>query len=266
MNIKELSNLNLSDLEIIADGKSKTIYKVDDETGIMLFKPHLRSVTSKREEMIPGTDLYRLYATTIILNMLESHNIPTHLKYNNILHFSGKYGLLVKLTKAIPIEWICRYYAAGSIVRLFPGFVEEGQKFEKPLHKYDIKIDVSKTGGVDDPTMNESYITGLGLLSKSEFEVADNLLRNIGNLINDYFRKADIKLIDMKMEFGKLDGNIILIDEISQDCIRANDVKTDKTLTKDAFRQMKSDTEILKIYEEFLNRIYPNYQTLIEEI
>lgn len=266
MNIKKLANLDLEKCEIVANGKSKTIYKIDDETGIMVYKPHLRSVTSKREEMIPGTDLYRLYATAIILNMLEVNNIPTHLKYHKIVHFNGVYGLLVNLTKAIPIEWICRYYAAGSIVRLFPGYVVEGQKFEKALHKYDIKIDVSKTGGVDDPTMNESYITGLGLLSKKEFEIADNLLEDIGNIINEFFKTKDIKLIDMKMEFGKIGDKIVLIDEISQDCIRANDVATDKTLTKDAFRQMKSDTEILKIYEEFLNRIYPDYMSFVEEI
>lgn len=262
--LKELPNIDLSKCEIIANGKSKTIYKLDDETGIMIYKPHLRSVTFKREEMIPGTDLYRLYATIAILNSLEGMGIHTHLKYNKIVKFNGNYGILVKITSPIPIEWICRYYAAGSIVRLFPGYVVEGQKFEKPLHKYDIKIDVSKTGGVDDPTMNESYIIGLGLLNKAEFDEADALLSDVGRIINFTFKKAGIKLIDMKMEFGRCNGKIVLIDEISQDCIRANDIETDRTLTKDAFRQMKSDSEILAIYKEFLDRLYPGYESFVE--
>ncbi|MDO4282531.1 MAG: phosphoribosylaminoimidazolesuccinocarboxamide synthase [Clostridia bacterium] len=263
MALDTLKTLDLTKCEVIADGKSKTIYKIDEETGFMVYKPHLRSVTYNREEMIPGTDLYRMYATIGILNTLEDSNIPTHLKYSKIIKVNGIYGILVKLTKPVPIEWICRYYAAGSIVRLFPGYVVEGQKFKRPLHKYDIKIDVSKTGGVDDPTMNESYIIGLDLLSKEEFDEADLLLSSIGSRINFLFQKADIRLIDMKMEFGKCDGKMILIDEISQDCIRANDVKTGRTLTKDAFRQMKSDEEILKVYKEFLDRLYPNYESFV---
>ena len=59
----------------------------------------------------------------------------------------------------------------------------------------------------------------------------------------------------MKMEMGfDENGKIIVIDEISQDCIRANDIKTGKSLTKDSFRQLKSD-EVLNAYKEFNRRL-----------
>lgn len=263
--LENLRGMDLTKCEVVADGKSKTIYKLDETTGFMVFKPHLRSVTYSRIGMIPGTDMYRLYATMAILKTLEENYIPTHLAYDKIVNIDGKWGILVKLTKAIPIEWISRYYAAGSIVRLFPGYVVEGQKFKTPLHKYDIKIDVSKTGGVDDPTMNESYIIGLGLLNKNEFDEADDLLVWVSKCVNNLFKEAGIKLIDMKVEFGFYGKDIIVIDEISQDCVRANDMNTEKTLTKDAFRQMKSDEEVLATYKKFLEMIYPNYESLLEK-
>ena len=38
------------------EGKSKKIFRLDDNTYFMVFKPHLRSITSKREENIQGTE------------------------------------------------------------------------------------------------------------------------------------------------------------------------------------------------------------------
>ena len=65
-----------------------------------------------------------------------------------------------------------------------------------------------------------------------------------------------MQLIDMKMELGfDENGKIIVIDEISQDCIRANDILTKRSLTKDSFRQMKSDKEVLEAYKEFNKRL-----------
>ena len=104
--------------------------------------------------------------------------------------------------------------------------------------------------------MNESYIVGLEILSKDDFEEAKQILAKVGEIIRKTLEKCDIKLIDMKMELGfDKDRNIVVIDEISQDCIRANDIKTEKSLTKDSFRQMKTDEEVLNTYKEFNRRL-----------
>lgn len=258
-----LKEVDFSSLEIIANGKSKTIYALNEELAIMFYKPHLRSVTNKREGIIEGTDIYRMYATMFFLNLMEENHIPTERVEDKILNINGKFGILIKRCKPIPLEWIRRYYAAGSIVKLFPIFVKEGQKFNPPLNKYDAKIDVSLTGGIDDPTMNESYITGLHILSKKHFDEADAMLSKIGDILNEVYTRAGIKLVDVKMEFGILEDKIILIDELSQDCMRANDMVTGETLTKDAYRQWKTPEEVLATYEMFLNRMCPDYQNLV---
>ncbi len=262
-NYEYLKKIDFSTLDIIADGKSKTIYALDKKTAIMFYKPHLRSVTYNREGIIEGTDIYRMYATMFFLNLLEGKGIPTQRVNDKILDINGKFAILVKRCTPIPIEWIRRYYAAGSIVRLFPIFVKDGQKFDPPLNKYDAKIDVSLTGGTDDPTMNESYITGLHILTKDQFTEADRMLTKIGDILNEVYKNAGIKLVDLKMEFGLLNGKVVLIDELSQDCMRANDIATGETLTKDAYRQWKSPEKVLETYKLFLQRMCPDYKKLV---
>lgn len=238
----------------IVEGKSKKFYDVGD-IYFMVFKPHLRSITSKREENIEGTDIERLKTAQKFFKLCKENNIPTQVVYDEIVEIDGMKGLLVEKTKTIPLEFIVRYYAAGSIVRLFPSIVKEGQKFKTPLLKYDLKQDIS-VAGVDDPTMNESYIIGLELLTETQLKEVKTYTLNVAEILRKHLENNGMKLIDLKMEFGFTeDSKIVLIDEVSQDCIRANDIKTNESMTKDAFRNMKTDEEVLQIYKNFTKKI-----------
>lgn len=239
----------------VVEGKSKKIFKLDDDTYFMCFKPHLRSITYKREDNIKGTEYQRLLANIYFMNLLEKNGIKTQLKNDKIQEIDGEKGIIVKKIKTIPIEFICRYYAAGSIVRLYPSLVKEGQKLKTPLYKFDFKQDI-KVSGVDDPTLNENYIIGLEILTEEQLLEAKGILAKVGEIVRGELEKANMKLIDMKMELGfDENGEIVVIDEISQDCIRANDITTEESLTKDTFRQLKSDKEVLNAYIEFNKRL-----------
>ena len=96
------------------EGKSKKIYKLDENNYFMCFKPHLRSITSKREKNIEGTEHERLLANMYFMNLLESKGIKTQIKNKNIQNIDGQEGIMVKKIKTIPLEFICRYYAAGT--------------------------------------------------------------------------------------------------------------------------------------------------------
>lgn len=246
-----MKEINIDFSNPIVEGKSKKIYKIDDNTGFMVFKPHLRSITYNREGNISGTEEERLKAAEFIFKILSDNGIKTQLFNDKIVKINGINGLLVKKIKTIPIEFICRFYAYGSIVRLYPSLVKEGQKLNKMLMKFDLKQDVS-IAGVDDPTLNESYIIGLGLLNEEQLRKSKEMLEKIGNILYNHFLERGVKFIDVKMEFGfDNNGEIVLIDEISQDCMRANLISTDETITKDAYRQAKSDKEVLDIYKRF---------------
>ena len=79
--------------------------------------------------------------------------------------------------------------------------------------------------------------------------------------INDFmigmFRGIGIKLIDFKLEFGRIKINgkneIILADEISPDTCRLWDSITDKKLDKDRFRKDLGD--LIPAYTEVAKRL-----------
>ena len=71
------------------------------------------------------------------------------------------------------------------------------------------------------------------------------------------FKSVGIKLVDFKLEFGRLnqDGkkNIILADEISPDTCRLWDVTSEEKLDKDRFR--KNLGNLFEAYQEVAKRL-----------
>jgi phosphoribosylaminoimidazole-succinocarboxamide synthase len=256
---------SLPDEPPLADGKSKTIRRTAwPGVAVMSFKPHARSITSRREEDVPGSDYWRMLATLELFLMLDRAGVNTHLRCSRAVRYQGRLYLVVLQMQPVPIEWIVRYEAAGSIVRLFPTLVREGQCFQVPLFKYDYKQDVA-VAGVDDPTLNESYIVGLGLLDRRQLDQAKTLLGRVGELVRSRLATAGMRLVDMKIEFGLgRSGTVwVVIDEISQDCIRAVDAVTGRSLSKDLFRQLKSPEEVTAAYAEFARRLDPDIERLV---
>ncbi len=248
----------------VAEGKSKILHATAvPGVCLMELKPHARSVTARREEDMPGSDTWRLLATLDALLRLEGEGVPTHLRFPKAVAVGKRLFLVVARARPIPIEWIVRYEAAGSIVRLFPSLVRPGERFDRPLFKYDYKQDVA-VAGVDDPMLNESYIVGLGLLDEAQLRRAQALLAAVGEHVRRRLAAAGIRLIDMKVEFGfDAEGRMVLIDEVSQDCVRAVDDATGRPLTKDLFRQLKSPAEVVAAYEAYARALNPTIEDLV---
>ena len=60
----------------------------------------------------------------------------------------------------------------------------------------------------------------------------------MNRVLKEYFLSLGVKLVDFKLEFGRLaDGTIVLADEISPDTCRFWDANTNEKLDKDRFRR-----------------------------
>ena len=80
------------------------------------------------------------------------------------------------------------------------------------------------------------------------------LARKINDILKPFFADRGLNLIDFKLEFGKtVDGEILLVDEISPDSCRFWDMDTNEKLDKDVFRQDLGSVKVA--YEEVLRRI-----------
>ncbi len=157
---------------------------------------------------------------------------------------------LIKFVEIIPIEFVIRNVATGSLTKRLG--IEDGTVLKEPLIEYCLKDD--KLG---DPLISEDHIYAFDWANKKEIEKIKKNIFRINDFMIGMFRGVGIKLIDFKLEFGrtKIDGRkeIILADEISPDTCRLWDSATDKKLDKDRFRKDLGD--LLPAYTEVAKRL-----------
>ena len=142
---------------------------------------------------------------------------------------------LVRLVEIIPVEFIVRNIATGSLTKRLG--IPDGTILSNPLIEYSYKND-----DLGDPLVAREHILEFKWIkhpSVLEF-INDSCLR-VNDFMLGMFRGIGIKLVDFKLEFGiaTIDGkdDIILADEISPDTCRLWDVISEKKLDKDRFRK-----------------------------
>ncbi len=157
---------------------------------------------------------------------------------------------IIKLVEIIPIEFIIRNIATGSITKRLG--IEDGTVLEQPLLEYCLKND--KLG---DPLIAEEHILAFDWATKKEIEKVKKMILRINDFMIGMFRGVGIKLVDFKVEFGRIKINgkneIILADEISPATCRLWDSLTDKKLDKDRFRKDLGD--LIPAYTEVAKRL-----------
>jgi len=141
---------------------------------------------------------------------------------------------LIKKVEIVPLEVICRNVAAGSMSKRLG--IEEGEKLSRPVVEFCLKRD-----DLGDPLVSEEHVTAFGWASPAEMDEMIQMTLRINDYLCGLFAAIGIKLIDFKIEFGRLpvdDGHqIILADEISPDSCRLWDRDTNEKMDKDRFRR-----------------------------
>ena len=157
---------------------------------------------------------------------------------------------LIKHVEIIPIEFIVRNIATGSLTKRLG--IEDGTVLEDPLIEYCLKNDE-----LGDPLISKEHIYTFKWATKKEIEQIDKQLLRINDFMVGMFRGVGIKLVDFKVEFGRIKNNgktdILLADEISPDTCRLWDNKTDKKLDKDRFRNNLGN--LIDAYQEVAKRL-----------
>ena len=159
---------------------------------------------------------------------------------------------LIRRAEIIPIEFIVRNIASGSLTKRLG--IPEGTSLEKPLLEYCLKNDE-----LQDPVVSKEYIFNFEWATKEEIKQIDKMTLRINDILIGLFRGVGIKLIDFKIEYGKIwnketeEKEIVLADEISPDTCRLWDSRTEKKLDKDRFR--KDLGNIIQGYQEVARRL-----------
>ena len=238
-------SLKMSLRKVLYEGKAKQILKGPDKDSlIQVFKDDATAYNKKKHEIFKSKGVLNNKISEHIMLFLKSKKIPTH-----FIKRTNDREQIIKKCEIIPIEFVIRNTAAGSICQRLG--IKEGTKLKKPLLEYYYKED-----SLDDPIVSRDHLELFGWASKSEIKKIDELSLKINKYLIQLFKKKGITLVDFKIEFGRLASNkkkIVLADEISPDSCRLWDTKSKIKLDKDVFR--KSLGNLIDAYEEVASRL-----------
>jgi len=195
-------------------GKTKDVYKLDDGNFLRIFKDDVTGADGKFdpgantvELSIEGMGMGGLRITEFFFKKIEAAGVPTHFVSADI----SKAELIVKPATMFGkgLEVICRFKAVGSFMRRYGMYAKEGQDL-------DAFVEVTlKDDDRGDPPITNDALDMLGLLAYEEYDILKSLTQKISRLIKRELADKGAELYDLKLEFGRVNGEITLIDEIS---------------------------------------------------
>ena len=178
------------------EGKAKIIYAAPEKgTAIQHFKDHATAFNNQKKSIIEGKGILNNRISEHILSNLNQIGIETHLiKRINMRE------QLIKLVEIIPIEFVIRNIATGSITKRLG--IEDGSVLEKPLIEFCYKND-----DLNDPLVAREHILAFGWADAIELDLIIKQCFRINDFMLGMFKAVGIKLIDFKLEFGRLNLN-----------------------------------------------------------
>lgn len=209
-------------MELVYKGKTKDVYALKNGNYLLQFKDDVTGQDGKFDPgankvglTIEGIGRSGLMLTKYFFEILNKKNIPTHYIDANIEDATMTVKPATMFGQGV--EVICRYRAVGSFLRRYGMYAKEGQKLDGFV-EFTLKDDDR-----NDPPISVDGLDMLGILTRDEYKIIENLTKEICNIIKDELAKKDIELYDIKLEFGRVgEGKeIALIDEISGGNMRA---------------------------------------------
>jgi phosphoribosylaminoimidazole-succinocarboxamide synthase len=218
---------NFEDLKLYKRGKVRDIYDLGDHY-LMISSDRISAFDVIMNEGIPnkGKVLSKIseFWFNFSKDIIENHIVSTKVeeypeecqKYADMLRDRS---MLVKKAELIPIECIVRGYISGSGWKDYqktgsicgielPSGMVESEKLSEPIFTPSTKAEIG------DHDENISAEKAIEIVGEEVFNEIKNATLKIYNAAYEYAYSKGIILADTKMEFGILDGKIILIDEL----------------------------------------------------
>ncbi len=217
---------NLPGIKLLSRGKVRDIYEVGDELLIVAtdrisaFDYILPTGIPRKGEVLTQLSLFwfdflkDVVPTHIITADVDAYPEPLP-QFRDQL--AGR-SMLVTRAEMLPIECVARGYLAGSGwkdyqrtgavcgVELPPG-LQESSQLPEPIFTPATKA----TSGHD---INISFEEAAGMVGRGVAEKVRDLTLDIYSRAAEYARERGIIIADTKFEFGFVDGELVLADEV----------------------------------------------------
>ena len=198
-------------MKFLTSGKVKDVYEVDNDNLLFKFSDRVSAYDVKFKDEIPqkGKVLSKFAEF-----WFENLDVPNHFVKSH-----SETEIIVKKMEMLPIECVVRGYFYGSIVSRW--------KNKEVTLPYGTSTDLAAklpepifdptTKSAHDIPVNRQEAIKQNLVKPEEFDWLSEKSIDIYNKMATIAENAGFILADLKLEFGKLDGNITLGDSIGPD-------------------------------------------------
>ncbi|MBX2853421.1 MAG: phosphoribosylaminoimidazolesuccinocarboxamide synthase [Rhodobacteraceae bacterium] len=236
----------MSRRRLVYEGKAKILYEGPEPgTLIQYFKDDATAYNAEKKAVIDGKGVLNNRISEHVMSGLNAIGVPTH-----FIRRLNMREQLIRACEIIPLEVVVRNVAAGSMSKRLG--LEEGEQLPRPIVEFYYKDD--KLG---DPIVSEEHILAFNWASQQDLDDMVALALRVNDFLAGMFMGVGIRLIDFKIETGRIwDGDfqrIIVADEISPDCCRLWDTRSERKLDKDVFRRDLGD--LIEAYTEVAKRL-----------
>jgi phosphoribosylaminoimidazole-succinocarboxamide synthase len=231
----------------IYEGKAKVLFEGPEPgTLVQYFKDDASAFNNKKRGTITGKGVLNNRISEFLMTRLTEIGIPTH--FMRRLNMREQ---LVREVEIIPIAVVIRNVAAGSLSQRLG--IPEGTLLPRSIIEYYLKKDE-----LDDPWVTEEHITAFGWASTHDLDEIVQIALRVNDFLTGLFLGINIRLVDFKLEFGRLytvddEMRIVIADEISPDNCRLWDARSNEKMDKDRFREDLGRVE--EGYQEVARRL-----------
>lgn len=231
----------------IYEGKAKILYQGPEPgTIVQYFKDDATAFNNEKKGTITGKGVLNNRISEFLMLRLAEIGVPTH--FVRRLNMREQ---LVREVEIIPVEVVIRNIAAGQFTQRFQ--VEEGTSLPRSIVEFYYKADE-----LNDPMVSEEHITAFGWATPQDIDDMMALALRVNDYMTGLFTGIGLKLVDFKLEFGRLyeesgEVRVVLADEISPDSCRLWDIETNDKMDKDRFRHDLGSVE--EAYQEVARRL-----------
>ena len=230
----------------IYEGKAKTLFEGPEPgTIVQYFKDDATAFNNQKKGTITGKGVINNRISEFLMTKLGEIGVPTH-----FIRRINMREQLIRQVEIVPIEVVIRNVAAGSLSKRLG--IEEGTQLPRTIIEYYYKDDA-----LGDPLIADEHIACFGWATQDEMNDIAALTLRVNDFLFGLFLGCGIKLIDFKVEFGRLYEDdmvrIVLADEISPDSCRLWDLRTNEKMDKDRFRRDLGKVE--EAYQEVARRL-----------
>ena len=227
MNTPTIRETHLDNLELIARGKVRDIYAIDEEHMLIIATDRLsafdvvfeQGIPKKGELLTEVSNFWFAHTAGIVTNHLTDLKLQDYVSDDDYQRLKNR-SIIVKRLTTLPVEAIVRgyvigsgwkdYQATGQICGIpLPADLQQAAKLPEPIYTPSTKA------AVGDHDINVSFEETVTLIGEDKASQIKDISIQLYKLASAYAAERGIIIADTKFEFGVDDNDqIVLIDEI----------------------------------------------------